>query len=52
MHIQSQTENSNQGGNDRKVCRKPTCNHQIQENIIGQIFIPPDCKCIKKIAFC
>lgn len=51
MYIRSWIENSNQGGNDRKVCRKPTFNQWSQENIIGQIYIPSACKCIIKIAY-
>lgn len=51
MHRRSWIENSNQEGNDRKVCRRPTFNQRSQENIVGQIFIPSDCKCIKKIPF-
>lgn len=49
MHKRSWIENSNQEGNDRKVCSRPTFSQLRQENTIGQILIPPDCKCMKEI---
>lgn len=32
-------------------CAEGQFNQLRQENIIGQIVIPPDCKCMKEIGF-